>query len=132
MAAGVSRRRAAEAGKARAAHEASRSMKSAAEIAASYLAGRLSVFDAANQLRIHVDPRSALWKGLKGANGPLSVIHIVFDVADQLGFFVPKEVRWEREAFKSRQAQLIEAELRFAPEFRTACQAIIDYKTNSD
>jgi hypothetical protein len=66
-------------------------------------------------------------KALKGADGPLSVIHIVFDVADQLGFFVPKEVQWEREAFKSRQAQLIEAELRFAPEFRTACQAIIDY-----
>jgi hypothetical protein len=108
-------------------------MKSAAEIAASYLAGRLSLFDAAHQLLPHVDAhKSALWQDLGGADGPLSVIYSAFDVAEQLGFFIPKEVRWEREAFKSRQAQLTEAELRFAPPFRRACQAIVDYAKNSN
>jgi hypothetical protein len=108
-------------------------MKSAAEIAASYLAGRLSLFDAAYQLLPHIDAhQSALWQDLKGADGPLSVIYSVFDVAEQLGFFVPEDVRWEREAFKSRQTQLTEAELRFARPFRTACQAIVDHAKNSN
>jgi hypothetical protein len=107
-------------------------MKSATEIAVSYLAGRLSLFDAANQLLRHIEPaRSALWQGLEGPNGPLPVIYDVFDVADQLGFFIPDEVKWERQAFKTRQTQLVEAELRLGPLFRTACLAIIDYEKKS-
>jgi hypothetical protein len=87
--------------------EASYDMKSAAEIATSYLAGRLSLFDTAHQLLPHIDAhRSALWQDLSGADGSLSVIYSVFDVAEQLGFFVPEDVRWEPEAFKSRQTQL--------------------------
>jgi hypothetical protein len=106
-------------------------MRSAAEIAASYLAKQLSLFEAASQLHPHVDPRSALWQALEGSRGPLPVIYVVRDEAERLGFFVSNEVQWEREAFEARNAELAETELRLAPDFRKACEAILDHAQNS-
>jgi hypothetical protein len=106
-------------------------MRSAAEIADSYLSGLLGLFDAARQLEPHINPRATLWQALKGPHGPLPVIYTVSDVAERWGYFVSKEVRWEPKAFQSRQTQLAEAEVRLAPAFRKACEAIVDYAKNS-
>jgi hypothetical protein len=107
-------------------------MRSAAEIANSYLAGQQSIFEVAKELYAHIASQSGLWEALKGAYGPLPVIYEVSDVADQLGFFVSKEVQWESEAYKSRQAKLAEAEARLAPDFQTACRAIVEHAKNSN
>jgi hypothetical protein len=108
-------------------------MRSAAEIANSYLAGETGLFDAALELQPHIiDPQSTLWRALQGSDGPLPVIYTVSDVADQLGFLVSKEVAWEPKAFASRQGQLAEAELSLAPAFRAACQAIVEHAKNSN
>jgi hypothetical protein len=108
-------------------------MKSAAEIAASYLAKQLSLFDAARQLHAHIaDPRSALWQALEGSHGPLPVIYVARDEAERLGFFVSNEVQWERKAFEARNTELVETELRLAPDFGKACEAIIRYAQNSN
>jgi hypothetical protein len=112
--------------------EAACGMRSVAEIAASYLSGKLGLFDAARQLEPHINPRATLWQALKGSHGPLTAIYAVSDVAERWGYFVSEEVRWEPKAFQSRQTQLAEAELQLAPAFRKACEAIVDYAKNSN
>jgi hypothetical protein len=85
-------------------------MRPAAEIAASYLAKQLSLFEAASQLHPHVDPRSTLWQALEGPHGPLPVIYVARDEAERLGFFVSNEVHaklgtrsWQKRNFALRQ-----------------------------
>jgi hypothetical protein len=102
----------------------------AAEIASAYIEGRLSLLQAAVQLRSFIEPSQPIWAYTKGANGPLTAIYVASDEADRIGFLGDNEELWHAEVLDQKRAELAKTERRLAASFGAACLAIIEYASS--